>query len=370
MICELEKKRIDELGPTNVLPQTPFWGRIKNEQGYEPRGFELSVSKDLLYNSEKNLIKFNDNILVLIKRVNRDECYAYIPYGPELEPVFENQGVFLEEISEVIRPYLPEGCIFIRYDLMWQNQWAVEDEYFDRSGNWLGPPEKKVQEFRVNYKTSKWNLKKSPGDILPKNTFFLDLTKKEKDLLYNMRYNTRYNIKKAIKKGVKIKEYGVGDIGSWYKLYVETAVRHGMPLQSEEYFASVLKNQDNGKNGVSVKMLMADYRGELLASMFLVLSNKRGTYLYGASTENRKNLMASYALQWNAIKIAKKSGCTEYDMFGSAPNLNNSHPLHGVHIYKKGFGGNLYHRMGCWDYPYQQKKYDLFKFHEISSLRN
>lgn len=143
-----------------------------------------------------------------------------------------------------------------------------------------------------------------------------------------------------------------------------------MPLQSEEYFASVLKNQDNGKNGVSVKMLMADYRGELLASMFLVLSNKRGTYLYGASTENRKNLMASYALQWNAIKIAKKSGCTEYDMFGSAPNLNNSHPLHGVHIYKKGFGGNLYHRMGCWDYPYQQKKYDLFKFHEISSLRN
>ena len=113
-------------------------------------------------------------------------------------------------------------------------------------------------------------------------------------------------------------------------------------------------------------MLIADFKGTFLSSMFLVLANKRATYLYGASSPTKKELMASYALQWESIRISKEWGCTEYDMFGTAPNQNQNHPLHGVHVYKKGFGGNLYHRMGCWDYPLNQQKYDIFKIHEIN----
>lgn len=369
MICLLEKKSIEEIRPTHILPQTPFWGRVKNEQGFNTRGFELIVSEELLSDSANSLRKTSDDILVLIKYLDANHCFAYVPYGPKLEPEFENQGIFLEHLSESIRPHLPVNCMFIRYDLIWQNQWAVEDEYFDKTGNWLGPPQSQVQEFRVNYKTVKWNLKKSPGDILPKNTFFLDLKQNEKDLLSNMRYNTRYNIRQANHNGVRIKEYGVDEIGDWYKLYLKTALRHRMPLQDEAYFASILQNQDKSKKGVTVKMLMADHEGEFLASMFLVLSHNRGTYLYGASSNRHKDLRASYALQWESIKIAKKWGCTEYDMFGSAPNLNHSHPLHGVHVYKKGFGGNLFHRMGCWDYPFKTKQYELFRTQEINHAR-
>lgn len=78
--------------------------------------------------------------------------------------------------------------------------------------------------------------------------------------------------------------------------------------------------------------------------------------------------MASYALQWESIKIARKWGCSEYDMFGSAPNLRQAHPMHGVHVYKKGFGGNLYHRMGCWDYPYNQKLYKIFRLRNTNVI--
>ncbi|MDD3080556.1 MAG: peptidoglycan bridge formation glycyltransferase FemA/FemB family protein [Paludibacter sp.] len=367
MTCKLHEKELGEIRPTNILPQTSFWGRIKEQQGFIPKSFELTVSKDLLFNSGKSLNHTYDDLLVLIKNIDPNFCFAYIPYGPKLEPVFENQGLFLEELSEIIRPYLPDNCIFIRYDLKWQNQWAKDEEYFDNSGNWLGPPQNQVQEFRVNYKTSNWNLRKSPGDILPKNTFFLDLSQNEKDLLKNMRYNTRYNVKRAIKNGIRVKEYGIEQIGDWYKLYVETAIRHNMPLQDETFFANILQHQDDQRNGVNIKMLMADNGEEFLASMFLVLSNKRGTYLYGASSTEKHNMQASYALQWESIKIAKQNGCVEYDMFGSAPNLNKSHPLHGVHVYKKGFGGNLFHRMGCWDYPYKQDEYNLFKIQEINN---
>ena len=39
MICRLEKKGIEELKTTNILPQTTFWGRIKRNQGFIPKGF-------------------------------------------------------------------------------------------------------------------------------------------------------------------------------------------------------------------------------------------------------------------------------------------------------------------------------------------
>ena len=367
MTCRLERKSVEELSTTNILPQTPFWGRVKSEQGFATVGFELTISKDLLVDTENGQTKLGEDLLILIKRLDAQNCFAYVPYGPKLEPTFENQGLFLEELSEVIRPHLPANCIFIRYDLAWENQWAAEDSYFDNNGNWLGPPQDQTQEFRVNYKTTNWNLRKSAGDFLPKNTFFLDLKQSEDALLKNMRYNTRYSIKKANKNGVEVKEYGLEQLNQWYSLYLETAIRSDLPLQNEAFFATILKNQDNYQKGVTVKMLMAEFDGIPLSSMFLVLSEKRGTYLYGASSSDHKNLMASYALQWESIKLAKNHGCTEYDMFGSAPNTQQPHPLHGVHIYKKGFGGNLFHRMGCWDYPYNQKLYDIFRSHEMKN---
>ncbi|RIJ46009.1 peptidoglycan bridge formation glycyltransferase FemA/FemB family protein [Maribellus luteus] len=365
MDCTIVQKEIEEIKPSNILSQTPFWGRLKDKQGFQPKGFEISVSKDTLFSHGDVQGNESDDLLVLIKYIDATHCFAYVPYGPELEPEFENQGVFLEQLSETIKPYLPRNCIFIRYDLAWQNQWSADDDYFDAHGNWTGPPDEQVQEFRVNYKTINWRLKKSPSDILPKNTFFLDLTQQEDTLLSNMRYNTRYNVKRALNQGIRVQEYGIEHISEWYRLYYDTAVRHNLPLQNEQYFLSILKKQDNNKKGVKVKMLMADWEGEFMASMFLALSHKRGTYLYGASATNKQNIMASYALQWESIKMAKNWGCSEYDMFGSAPNINQSHPLHGIHIYKKGFGGNLYHRMGCWDYPYSQKHYDLFIVQEL-----
>ena len=365
MICNLETKSIEDFQATNILPQTPFWARVKKKQGFITKGFQLTISKDLLYSTANSTEKKQEDLLVLIQYVNETNCFAYIPYGPKLEPDFENQGLFLEQLSETIKPSLPSNCIFIRYDLIWENQWAIEEDYFDADGNWIGPPSHKTQEYRLNFNTKNWNLRKSIEDNLPKNTFFLDLTQNEDELLSNMRYNTRYNVRKANKKGIRVREYGLEHLGEWYKLYLETANRHDMTTLNQEYFENILKNQDNSKHGVTVKMLMAEFEGKFLSSMFLVLSKQRASYLYGASTSCKNNLMASYALQWESIRIAKQWGCSEYDMFGSAPNTNQSHPLHGVHIYKKGFGGDLYHRMGCWDYPYNTELYDVYRMQEI-----
>lgn len=367
MICTVGQKGIEDFSPTNVLPQTSYWGRVKSELGYGAQGFELSVSKDLLYSQSSNLHKTGEDLLVLIRHLDQQHCYAYVPYGPKLEPEFENQGLFLEHVAEVLRPLLPANCLFLRFDLMWQNQWSEESELYDEEGNWTGPPESKTQELRLNYKTENWNLRKSPEDLLPKNTFFLDLQQSEEDLLRNMRYNTRYNVRKAQKQGIEVWEAGPEQLEDWYQLHVDTAIRQDIPFSSREFFETMVARQDEAEEGVQLKLLMAGKAGEHHAAMFLALSKTRGVYLYGASSSDRQQMLASYALQWEAIKTAKRAGCKEYDMFGSAPNLDRNHPLHGVHVYKKGFGGNLYHRMGCWDYPYNKEAYEHFRLLELSN---
>lgn len=57
MICELERKDIEEFKTTKILPQTPFLGRVKSNQGFIPQRFELTISKNLLISNASSLEK-------------------------------------------------------------------------------------------------------------------------------------------------------------------------------------------------------------------------------------------------------------------------------------------------------------------------
>ena len=102
------------------------------------------------------------------------------------------------------------------------------------------------------------------------------------------------------------------------------------------------------------------------SAMFLVISSHRATYLYGASSSSHRNLMPTYALQWRAIQLAREYECLEYDMFGIAPNADASHPMYGQYKFKQGFGGEIYHQLGCWDYPLDEERYQYFAAREMS----
>ena len=73
-----------------------------------------------------------------------------------------------------------------------------------------------------------------------------------------------------------------------------------------------------------------------------------------------RNVMPTYALQWRAMQISKARKCLEYDKFGIAPNPDTSHPMYGLYKFKQGFGGNIFHQLGCWDYPIDNDKYSYF----------
>ena len=187
MHCKLEPKEIQAIQRSNTVQQTSFWAKIKTKQGFDAYAFQYQVTADLLFPTQPSKTSVKDDILVLIKQVDTQRSIAYVPYGP-IDA--ENHGLFLEELSEVLRSYLPRNCIFIRYDLPWENLWSNDDDFYDSLGNWIGPPTVKNQEFRVNFNTRNWNLVKSHSNILPSNTLFLNLKSNPELLLKAMKPKT------------------------------------------------------------------------------------------------------------------------------------------------------------------------------------
>ncbi|MEG2281738.1 MAG: peptidoglycan bridge formation glycyltransferase FemA/FemB family protein [Rikenellaceae bacterium] len=365
MELSIEKKSIIDVYDTPIIQQTSFWSHVKQKQGLQSFAFDYKARNSDLYLSVGGYSYTRADFLLFLEYVNSNDCIAYVPYGPEVEPSEENQGIFLEELSESLRSYLPKDCIAIRYDLNWRSHWGKESDYSE-DGTWLGAPEKKYQEFKLNFDTRNGNLLKSNSDILPANTIIIDLNASEQEIMSRMKPKTRYNIGLAKRKGVEVRIGTIDDLQIWYDLYVATAQRNGLHINDIKYFHSVFAAKMEKQNlPVHVKLLIASVDNVPLSAMFLLISSHRATYLYGASSGMR-NFMPTYAMQWEAIQIAKAYGCSEYDMFGVAPDAEPSHPMYGLYKFKKGFGGSVFHQMGCWDYPLKNESFHLLQASEMS----
>lgn len=368
MIADIQQKENRQIYKTSIIQQTAYWSEVKKQQGVQTSAFNFTTKLSDLFTHTEEMSYFVGDLLILIQAIDAEHCIAYVPYGPEIEPSEENQGYFLEQLSESLRYFLPAKCILIRYDLSWESHWAKDDSCYDLHGNWLGAPDRHIQEIRLNYNTEHWNLRKANTDILPSNTIFMDLKKDTDTLLGLMKPKTRYNIHLSTRKGVRIKSLGLESIDIWYELYRQTANRNNFFLHDINYFKIVLSARANDTSSpAEVYLLVAEVDEKPLAAMFLVLSASRGTYLYGASASEHRNYMASYALQWRAMQIAKEKGCTEYDFFGVAPSADPSHPMYGLYRFKAGFGGEMYRRLGCWDYPLDNEKYNYYTSMEFKN---
>jgi lipid II:glycine glycyltransferase (peptidoglycan interpeptide bridge formation enzyme) len=196
----------------------------------------------------------------------------------------------------------------------------------------------------------------SPHNIQPPRTIILDIRNSDGEILRRMKQKTRYNIRLAEKKGVSVRAWD--DIDSFHKMMLVTGDRDSFGIHSPEYYR---RAYELFHPGGMCELLVAEYEGKPLAALMVFGRGRRAWYFYGASTDEERNRMPTYLLQWEAIKWAKMHGCQEYDLWGVPDedektlegNFEKRHDgLWGVYRFKRGFGGELKRAAQAMDQVY------------------
>ena len=185
-----------------------------------------------------------------------------------------------------------------------------------------------------------------------------------------MKQKTRYNIRLAQKKEITVEPSK--DISEFYSLMTVTGSRDGFGVHSQAYYQMAY---DIFNPLGQCELLVARYQGKALAALFVFARGTRSWYLYGASSDEERNRMPTYVLQWEAMRWASQRGCLEYDLWG-IPDENEAvleaqfseryDGLWGVYRFKRGYGGSLTRSVGAFDRVYNPA---LYRFYQLLAKR-
>jgi lipid II:glycine glycyltransferase (peptidoglycan interpeptide bridge formation enzyme) len=107
--------------------------------------------------------------------------------------------------------------------------------------------------------------------------------------------------------------------------------------------------------------IIADYKGRMIAHVIIFGFARRAWYFYGASSDEDRQHMPTYRLQWEAVNWARGQGMQVYDLWGAPTDFTNpDDALAGVFRFKEGFGGAVLRRCGAWDYPSKPLLYTAY----------
>lgn len=274
------------------------WGDLQIESGH--RIWRLGV-----YNG-KNIVAICQIIDVKAKRGH----YLHLRHGPVLLPF--DQKVFDLLIEYIIVVAKKNKAFFLRMSPL------LKKEHIDRI----------MLKERGFISAPIHNL---DAEIC----WVLKISFSEDELLKNMRKTHRYLIRKAQDMNIEIvRTQKVSDIDVFLQLYSKLSERkHFIPHSSLKEEFSIF-SEDN-----QAVLFLAKYNKKIIAGAFIVFVENMAIYRHGASDVAYKDIPASYLLQWEAIKEAKKRGIKLYNFWGIAPTEAKNHPWQGLTLFKTGFGG-------------------------------
>jgi lipid II:glycine glycyltransferase (peptidoglycan interpeptide bridge formation enzyme) len=191
--------------------------------------------------------------------------------------------------------------------------------------------------------------------IQPRRTIAIDLTPDERTIALRQKPKWRYNAGLAARKGVTVRiATSPDDLQRWYDLMQVTSQRDRFAVHTLDYYRYVW-NVFGESN--QARLLLAEHEGTLLAGIFVTLLGQEGIYLYGASSNEGRQLMPNHLLQWEAMRWAKAQGATIYDLWGIAESEDPNDPMAGVYRFKRGWGGKMIRYIGSFDYIYSPLTY-------------
>jgi peptidoglycan pentaglycine glycine transferase (the first glycine) len=199
----------------------------------------------------------------------------------------------------------------------------------------------------------------NPISVHGRRSWVLDITPPAEKLLADCKMTWRQNIRAAERKGVTIREaISDEDFDKYYELLTVTSERDAFFIHSKEYHKEILRHFASKSDAV---LFLAEHEGEALAAKMLIRFGDWCWDMFGASSNNKRNLKATYLLQYRCFLWAKSRGCHYFDFRTIPEILEPGEEMWGVYEYKKGFGGFSRLNMPTQDYVYRPFIYSIWR---------
>lgn len=313
--------------PNAHILQEGAWGEVKSDFGWDVR----------------RVVVEEIGAQILFKSLPMGYSVAYIPRGPVAPLGMDWQSDAWEKfLAEVDRICHERRAVFLKVE---PDLWKKDDV----QGQF--PPA---------------GFQHSAYSIQPPRTILVSLREEENEILGRMKSKTRYNTRLARRKEVVVRKSS--NIEGFYEILANTADRADFGIHNLDYYQRVFKAfAPHGK----CKLLTAEYQSQPLASVMVFARGERSWYFYGASSNQHRDRMPTYLVQWEAMCWAKEMGCSSYDLWGVPDEdfeiledqfLERHDGLWGVYRFKRGFGGDLERVLGPWDRVYKPLFYRLALF--------
>jgi peptidoglycan pentaglycine glycine transferase (the first glycine) len=345
-LVEEDRKVLDQFvgeNPYGDLMQSWEWGLVKADAGsWRPLRFGAFDSTGRLAAT----------IAILARRLPIVGNFYYAPRGPVLSD-WTNAAMWKALLDAVQARAKVDGAAFLKIDPpVPVERTEVLPLILDYGFN--PPGEFDEQGF---------------GGTQPTTVMVLDVGESTMDeLLMACKPQCRRNIRISQKKGVEvISDTSREDLTAFYELLKITAERDGFRVRSIRYYETLW--DELVPHGLG-KMFLTRYEGQYLSGSFCFIIGDKCVYVYGASSNEHRNVMPNYGMQWEMISWAKKQGCTLYDFRGVSPR-KKSEPeevaqsaqddhLQGLNRFKEGFGARYVEYVGEFDLVYSPAKYWLW----------
>ena len=279
--------------------------------------------------------------------------FYYAPRGPLLAD-WRDEGALTLLLGALRKRAAADGAAFLKIDPAVPSERTEAAALLAKHG-FAPPPSFDAQGF---------------GGTQPRCVMQLDLAgRTEADLLASIKPQARRNIRlSAEKHGIKVvSDLTRADLSIFSDLMKVTGERDGFRPRPLAYFQTLW---DNLAPAGLVKLFLTRYGDQTLSGALCFVIGDKAWYVYGASSNEQRNVMPNYAMQWAMIRWAREIGCAWYDFRGVSPrrrgegeaaaDLEKEDHLQGLNRFKEGFGTRYVEYVGEFDLVYHQPAYWLY----------
>ncbi|GAC1371906.1 MAG: peptidoglycan bridge formation glycyltransferase FemA/FemB family protein [Candidatus Saccharimonadales bacterium] len=300
--------------------QTKAWGDFKARWGWQPRRYVYQTASGLV------------SAQWLVRKASGQGELWYCPKGPGVTSAAD----YAEVVKQTREANL--SGVFARFES------EVLDDDADKKA------------------LAKLGLVRANRDPGSKSTIFINLSLGEEGLSASFNQSARRNIRKAEAGGVTVEPVEVTDenLNTMFELMKATEARAKYGLRPKAYFLDYWRTQIEAGQA---QLFLATHEGEVLAGLFATFVGKRAWYKDGGSFDKKRELSASYLVQWEVMKWLMDRGITKYDMVGT-PNrdaVGRGDTRDGLYSFKSKFNSEITEFMGCWDLPLNDRKYKIWR---------